>query len=64
MSVTLQEGDMLYLPALWYHKVSQTPSKDPRTPLSIAINVRDLQVTHPQKQDELLEFRSASVSHT
>ena len=23
MSITLNEGDMLYLPALWYHKVSQ-----------------------------------------
>ena len=24
MEIELSEGDMLYLPALWYHKVSQT----------------------------------------
>lgn len=24
LHVTLQEGDMLYLPAMWYHKVKQT----------------------------------------
>lgn len=24
MRATLEEGDMLYLPALWYHKVSQS----------------------------------------
>jgi peptidyl-lysine (3S)-dioxygenase / protease len=24
LRVTLQEGDMLYLPSMWYHKVSQT----------------------------------------
>lgn len=24
LRVTLNEGDMLYLPALWYHKVSQS----------------------------------------
>jgi jumonji domain-containing protein 7 len=26
--VTLQEGDMLYLPAMWYHKVKQTSGKE------------------------------------
>jgi jumonji domain-containing protein 7 len=24
MRVTLEEGDMMYLPALWYHKVGQS----------------------------------------
>lgn len=28
LSVTLQEGDMLYLPAMWYHKVRQTSGKE------------------------------------
>ncbi|KAF2102454.1 phospholipase A2 [Rhizodiscina lignyota] len=28
MRVTLNEGDMLYLPALWYHKVSQSCSEE------------------------------------
>ncbi|KAK3956486.1 cupin-like domain-containing protein [Pseudoneurospora amorphoporcata] len=27
MRVTLEEGDMLYLPAMWYHKVSQSCSQ-------------------------------------
>lgn len=28
MRVKLEQGDMLYLPALWYHKVSQECSKE------------------------------------
>ncbi|PVH89972.1 Clavaminate synthase-like protein [Cadophora sp. DSE1049] len=28
MRATLEEGDMLYLPALWYHKVSQSCSEE------------------------------------
>ncbi|KAI3323013.1 phospholipase A2 [Xylariaceae sp. AK1471] len=28
MRVSLEPGDMLYLPAMWYHKVSQTCSED------------------------------------
>ena len=28
MRVTLEEGDMLYLPALWYHKVKQSCSEE------------------------------------
>ncbi|KAF2817842.1 Clavaminate synthase-like protein [Mytilinidion resinicola] len=28
MRVTLNEGDMLYLPALWYHKVAQSASSE------------------------------------
>jgi jumonji domain-containing protein 7 len=28
VAVTLQEGDMLYLPAMWYHKVKQTSGKE------------------------------------
>ena len=28
MSVTLNEGDMMYLPAMWYHKVSQSSGNE------------------------------------
>ncbi|KAJ9638760.1 hypothetical protein H2199_006620 [Coniosporium tulheliwenetii] len=35
MRVTLDEGDMLYLPALWYHKVSQTCNKKERLCISV-----------------------------
>lgn len=28
MYVTLDEGDMMYLPAMWYHKVSQSCGKE------------------------------------
>lgn len=28
LRVTLNEGDMLYLPAMWYHKVSQTAGEE------------------------------------
>ncbi|KAM3422946.1 hypothetical protein BST61_g429 [Cercospora zeina] len=28
MRVTLEEGDMMYLPAMWYHKVSQSPGEE------------------------------------
>lgn len=38
LDVTLQRGDVLYLPALWFHRVSQTASEDPQAPLAVAIN--------------------------
>ena len=28
LRVTLEEGDLLYLPAMWYHKVQQTPGNE------------------------------------
>jgi jumonji domain-containing protein 7 len=28
LRVTLEEGDLLYLPAMWYHKVSQSPGEE------------------------------------
>lgn len=28
LKVTLQEGDMMYLPAMWYHKVRQTSGEE------------------------------------
>ena len=28
MRVTLEEGDMMYLPALWYHKVGQSSGEE------------------------------------
>ena len=39
ISVTVNEGEVLYLPALWYHRVSQQASTDPACPLAIAVNV-------------------------
>ena len=43
MRVTLNKGDMLYLPAMWFHHVSQTPDYfDPQqkegTKAAIAVN--------------------------
>ena len=39
LRVTVERGDVLYLPALWYHRVSQTASEDPACPYAIAVNV-------------------------
>lgn len=41
MSVALERGDILYLPALWFHRVSQTAGETAGkgTPLAVAVNV-------------------------
>lgn len=39
LTATLERGDILYLPALWFHRVSQKASSDPQAPLAVAINV-------------------------
>ena len=44
MHVTIEKGETLYLPALWYHQVGQTHRKDPYT---IAVNSwYDMSFTH------------------
>lgn len=45
MRVTLEEGDMLYLPAMWYHKVSQSCSQEG---ICVAVNYwYDMDFTGP-----------------
>lgn len=41
MHVTLQKGDILYLPALWYHRVAQDVGESPapaESRATIAVN--------------------------
>lgn len=38
MTITLKAGDMLYLPALWFHHVAQGAEDEPEDEPTIALN--------------------------